>query len=100
MNKRYFAADEADAGERVDRWIAGAAEDLSRSVVQRLCDDGAVFADGKAVAKNYRLRGGEELAVEVPDAKPLDVVPTTCWSSTSPRGWSCIPRRATGTARS
>ena len=75
MNKRYFAADEADAGERVDRWIAGAAEDLSRSVVQRLCDDGAVFADGKAVAKNYRLRGGEELAVEVPDAKPLDVVP-------------------------
>ena len=75
MNRRYFAADEADAGERVDRWIAGAAEDLSRSVVQRLCDDGAVFADGKAVAKNYRLRGGEEFAVEVPDAKPLDVVP-------------------------
>lgn len=35
LNKRYFAADEADAGERVDRWIAGAAEDLSRSVVQR-----------------------------------------------------------------
>ena len=75
MNRRYFTADEADAGERADRWLAEAAGDLSRSTVQKLCDDGAVFADGRAIPKNYRLRGGEELAVEVPDAKPLDLVP-------------------------
>lgn len=75
MNRLYFTADEADAGERVDRWLAEAAEDLSRSTVQKLCEGGAVFADGKVIPKNYRLRGGEELAVEVPDAKPLDLVP-------------------------
>lgn len=75
MNKRYFAADEADAGERVDRWIAGAAEDLSRSVVQRLCDDGAVFADGKAVAKNYRRGAARSSPSRCRTAKPLDVVP-------------------------
>lgn len=75
LNKQFYIADEADAGERVDKWLAENCEGLTRSSIQRLCDDGEITVDGKPAAKNHRLRGGEEIAVMLPEAKPLDVLP-------------------------
>ncbi|MEM1483551.1 RluA family pseudouridine synthase [Oscillospiraceae bacterium PP1C4] len=75
MNKQFYTVDEVDAGERIDKWLGENDDQLTRSAVQRLCEDGNITIAGKAVSKNYRLRGGEEVAVTLPEAKPLDVVP-------------------------
>ncbi|WP_368183527.1 RluA family pseudouridine synthase [Anaerotruncus rubiinfantis] len=75
MNEQFYLTDEVDAGERIDKWLCENADGLTRSVIQRFCESGGVLANGKTVAKNYRLRGGEEILLRVPDAKPLDVLP-------------------------
>lgn len=61
-------------GERLDKYLPQVLS-LTRSAVQSLLDDDRVTVDNKPVGKNYRLRGGEEIVVELPDAEPLDVHP-------------------------
>ena len=66
---------EADAGARVDAWLAARVEGLTRSAAQRLLEEGWVLRDGKPLAKNYRLAGGEELEVSLPEPEPADAAP-------------------------
>lgn len=64
-----------DCGKRIDKYISDNAEMLTRSAVQGLIGKNAVTADGKAVSKNYKIRGTETIEVEIPDAEPMDAVP-------------------------
>lgn len=63
-----------DIGTRIDKYISDNIA-LTRSAVQGLISKGAVTADGKAVNKNYKLRGGEMITVEIPEPEPMDAVP-------------------------
>ncbi len=63
-----------DIGTRIDKYISDNIA-LTRSAVQGLISKGAVTADGKAVNKNYKLRGGEVITVEIPEPEPMDAVP-------------------------
>ena len=62
-------------GDRIDRFVSDNIPELTRSAVQSLIADGAVLADGKAVSKNYKLRGNEEITVTLPEPQPMDAVP-------------------------
>ena len=64
-----------DAGTRVDAWLAGQLEGMTRSAAQRLLEEGKVTCGGRVLAKNYKLSGTETLEVELPDPEPVDVVP-------------------------
>ncbi len=79
---RTVTATSEQAGQRLDSFLA-AALGISRSAAARLAEEGRVTAAGKALGKNYRIAGGEELAAEIPEAEetelaaqdiPLDVV--------------------------
>ena len=63
------------AGKRIDAWLAANLEDMTRSAVQRLLEEGRVVCDGKQLPKNYKLNGSETLEVSLPDPEPVDVVP-------------------------
>ena len=63
-----------DIGTRIDKYISDNIA-LTRSAVQGLISKGSVTADGKAVNKNYKLRGGEVITVEIPEPEPMDAVP-------------------------
>ena len=63
------------AGERLDKWISTQVEGVSRSAAQKFCEEGLVEAAGKALSKNYKLRGGEALCLTIPDPVELDVTP-------------------------
>ena len=63
------------AGERLDAFVTRAAADLTRSAVQRLIEDGCVKRNGKPAKKNDKLNIGDEISVEIPEAKPVDIVP-------------------------
>src|SRR4051794_7079063 len=56
------------AGERLDRFVAGLAEVGSRGAAERLLAEGRVVVDGAVQPKSRRLAGGEELALELPEA--------------------------------
>ncbi len=62
------------ASIRADAHISAATE-LSRSAAARLCEEGAVLLGGKPVKKNYLLREGDELTVELPEPQPAEAQP-------------------------
>ena len=70
-----LTAAEEDSGSRIDKYISDNIAQLTRSSVQGLISAGAVMADGRAVSKNYKLRGSEEISVEIPDPEPMDAQP-------------------------
>ncbi len=60
----------ADAGERLDAFLAGPLG--SRAQAQRLIDGGLVLVDGAPRPKRHRLRGGESVTVEEVEPPPQD----------------------------
>ena len=69
MSERHdLAVPHEAAGERLDRWLAVALPDISRSRLARLVADGSVLVDGRPAKASTRLRGGESVACDVPDA--------------------------------
>ena len=64
------------AGQRADRFLADLEEiELTRSALQRLFEQGLVQCGEKPVAKNLKLKAGDHLTVDLPDAKPLEAQP-------------------------
>ena len=59
----------ASAGERLDRFLAGALAPLSRARVQRLIRDGHVTRGGETLTDaSYRVKPDEDIAVVIPAA--------------------------------
>ncbi len=75
MNREYLQAGEAARGKRLDAWLAEQFEELSRSYLQKLIKEGRVLANQKPVRSNYRLSGGEEILLDLPEPEPLSVEP-------------------------
>ena len=75
MAERFeMTVDAAHSGERLDRFLADALS-VTRSAVERLLDEGAVCVTGGSAVKNYRLRGGEGVTVEIADPVPAEAQP-------------------------
>ena len=75
MAERFeMTVDVAHSGERLDRFLADALS-VTRSAVERLLDEGAVCVMGGNAVKNYRLRGGERVTVEIADPVPAEAQP-------------------------
>ena len=63
-------------GERLDAFLARCADNLSRSAAQKLIEDGQVLRNGKKGKKNDKLNPGDTIEYDIPEAKPVDIVPT------------------------
>ncbi len=66
-----------DARKRIDALVADKTE-LTRSAVARLVESGDITVCGKEVAKNYKLRAGDVVEIELPEpvsdkAEPEDI---------------------------
>jgi len=61
------------AGERLDAFLARAAEGLTRAAAQRLLEQGCVLREGKPGKKNDKLNIGEAIEVTIPEPVAVDV---------------------------
>ena len=64
---------ENQAGERIDRFLADS-QDLTRSFLQKILKEGEVMVNGKSVKANYKLRKGDRIEFEIPEAVEPDIV--------------------------
>ncbi len=70
-----FNVEPDDDGVRVDRYLVEALDGISRNRVQRWIKDGLLASSAKKVVKkNHLLSAGETITLQMPEAKPLDVV--------------------------
>lgn len=76
MGERLVLTVRADeAGDRLDRFLAGEEAIVSRSFAQRLIAEGSVLVNGRVAAKNHIVRAGERVEVFLPDAEPSELEP-------------------------
>ena len=75
MEQREFIVEQETAGQRIDRFLSGEDTGLSRSALQALVVEGHVQCNGKTVAKSLKLKAGDTVLLEIPDAKPIEAVP-------------------------
>ena len=64
------------AGERLDAFVARSIENMSRSGVQKLLEEGCILRNNKPGKKNDKLNIGDEISVKVPEPKEVDIVAT------------------------
>lgn len=60
-------------GERIDKALADARPELSRTRWQQLIEEGLVTLDGEPVKASLRLEGGERVQVVLPEVKESDL---------------------------
>jgi len=65
---------EEDANVRLDKYVVCHTE-LSRTRVQKLCEEGRVIVDGKTAKSSLKLEGGENIQITVPEEEEMDVLP-------------------------
>ena len=75
MEQREFAVEAEAAGQRLDRFLAGEDTGLSRSALQALIAEGHVLANARPAAKSLKVKAGDVILVEIPDAAPLEAAP-------------------------
>ena len=68
-----FQADPAEAGTRLDVFLAGAMAEMTRSHVQKLIEEGRVTVNGAAAKGNRKLKAGDSIVCDVPDPKPAEI---------------------------
>ncbi|MCH5280214.1 MAG: RluA family pseudouridine synthase [Lachnospiraceae bacterium] len=61
-----FEASEGDWDERIDKVIAAAFTDLSRSYLQKIIKEEQVFVHEKSVKANYRVKEGDVIRCRIP----------------------------------
>ncbi len=67
--------DSTDSGRRIDVFLNENLEEFTRSYLQKCIENGHVTVNSKTVSKNYKLVGGDEIELSVPQPKELDAVP-------------------------
>ena len=74
MNRLDFTAE--TSGERLDKAVADVSDGLlTRSFAAKLIEDGSCTVNGTAAAKNYRLKAGDVVSVQVPEPAATDILP-------------------------
>ena len=63
-----------DIKKRLDLYVSEVGK-LTRSSAQLLIEDGYVLVNGKCEPKNYRLRQGDDVIIDEPEPKELEVAP-------------------------
>ena len=75
MEPIRLRASEESKNQRLDAFLASSLDGLTRSQATRLIESGEVAVNGRAVSKSYKLAGGEDIAVTLPEPEPVEAVP-------------------------
>lgn len=75
MEKLKLMVKDDFAGLRADKAVADSFEQLTRSYLKRLFDEGKITVNGLPVKPSYKLKCGDEVEVCVPSPVNVEIVP-------------------------
>ena len=75
METLNFSITEENSNLRIDRYLAEQCPDLSRSYIQKLVKDGAVFVNNRQVKANYKVQPQDQVILTIPDMQVPDILP-------------------------
>ncbi|MDP4143243.1 MAG: RluA family pseudouridine synthase [Bacillota bacterium] len=75
MSSFKFVVEEDKVNYRLDLFISEYFQDKSRSYIQNIIQNEGVLVNNKVKKSNYKLKFGDEIVVDIPEAVDLDVEP-------------------------
>ena len=75
MDEERIQISAEESGERIDALLARTFQALSRSLIQKCMEAGAVTLNGRPVKKNARAAAGDELVFRFPETAELPLEP-------------------------
>ena len=63
------------SGMRLDKYVAEECKEISRSYIQGLIRDGHIIVNGKLAKESLKLKAGDEVCIELPEAKKIALEP-------------------------
>lgn len=75
IDTKILTVDESFDSERIDKFLSSNLDNLSRSAVQKLIDEGNIRVNFAVVSKNYKVKTGDKVAVVIPEPKTLEAKP-------------------------
>lgn len=75
MNEFDFIVTKENVGTRLDKFLALVLQDVSRSNIQNIIDEGKVLVNNKEKKSNYKLKEKDFVLVSIPEPKELNVEP-------------------------
>lgn len=66
--KQEICVGDQEGGLRIDKYLAEAAGQLSRSYIQKLLKDGRILVNGKPVKASYVVEEEDILSMDIPEA--------------------------------
>lgn len=70
-----FQIEAEQEGSRIDSFLAGELDSLSRSYIQKILKSGGVTVNEKAVKANYKVQEGDLVRLEIPEEQEPDIKP-------------------------
>lgn len=68
-----FKVEESSINKRLDKYLSEKCPDKSRTFLAKLIDEGEVKVNDKVVKASYKLSLDEEVSINIPEDKPLEV---------------------------
>lgn len=73
MEELFLTAE--SSGVRVDKLLADALGNISRSYIQKLISGGSVTVNENIIKANYKTSLGDQIKVCIPEPEPIDILP-------------------------
>ena len=70
---KTFIVENEETGKRIDAYLAGKDEDISRVAVQRLIKEEKILVNDKKVKASYKVQEGDSITVEEEQAKEIEL---------------------------
>lgn len=74
MSQEFVVAPE-EAGVRIDRYLSGQCQDISRSYLQKLLKEQSVLVEEKPVKSNYKVNAGDRISLTLPEIREPEIMP-------------------------
>lgn len=74
MSELIFTAE--SSGDRLDKFVSEAScGEITRSAAAKLIEEGGCLVNGSTAPKNYKLKAGDRVSVEIAEPKEVDILP-------------------------
>ena len=64
---------EADSNQRLDKFLSTHFSSFSRTHIAKLIEEGSCLVNNKPAKASLKLKGGDEITIEIPEAKELEI---------------------------
>lgn len=74
MTQVSYTMEEQQQGERIDKALSSVQSEWSRTQIGNWIAEGIVKVNGETVKAKYKVKVGDVVEIDVPEAEPLDVI--------------------------